>query len=180
MAYPTHRITSIKARAWRHWLLVLAMATLMLPRSATAAAQPATPLGFTIEELHTRFVDAGYQVDQPITWDWLSPPVSTFQVHDLRGSRLLLVQLYATVPEAQLGEQRMRTVTGYSACTWMVNVAVCEASEQAYRDRATASLARSMGMNYQAVVDTRDDALSAQRVDEDFLSLLFEGPPASS
>ena len=78
-----------------------------------AAAQPGVVAAHTIEDPNLSadqaraiFVEAGYQVDQLETWDWLNPPVFTFQVHDTSHNRLLLVQVYPDVALAQRGNER--------------------------------------------------------------------------
>jgi len=70
--------------------------------------------------------------------------VRTLQVHDLPRNRVLLVQVYPDIPDAQRGSERM--VEGYSARTWIDNLALFEANADDYQRVMTAALARNLGM----------------------------------
>src|SRR5215467_1469486 len=67
----------------------------------------------SVDQARAIFVGAGLKVDQANKWDWLSPPVSTFQVHDVMRNHVLLVQVYPNIAGAQRGIERM--IDGYSA-----------------------------------------------------------------
>jgi len=136
--------------------LVAASLLLITLRPSTAAAQPVPRADFSTEEARDLFVNAGYQVDQPRTWDWLSPAVSTFQVHDLERGRMVLVAVYPNVLDAQHGSRQL--VSGYSASTWIDNLAMFEVSSDAYQREMALAAALSSGMQTdqagQVVVDT--------------------------
>ena len=109
-----------------------------------AAANTSADPNLSPDQARATFVDAGYQVDHLRIWDWLSPPVRTLQVHDLPRNRVLLVQVYPDIPDAQRGSERM--VEGYSARTWIDNLALFEANADDYQRVMTAALARNLGM----------------------------------
>src|SRR5262249_12342185 len=96
-----------------------------------AAAQDLPKPFVSADQARAIFEDAGYQVDQMKTWSWLTPPVSTFQVHDLDRNRVLLVQVYRGIAQAQRASQR--PVDGYSASTWVDNLALFEANADDYQ-----------------------------------------------
>jgi len=133
-------------RKGRHQLLASAGALTILTalQPGVAAANTIADPNLSPEQARAIFVDAGYQVDQLRIWDWLSPPVRTFQVHDLPRNHLLLVQVYPDIPDAQRGSERM--VEGYSARTWIDNLALFEANADDYQRVMTAALARNLGM----------------------------------
>jgi hypothetical protein len=58
---------------------------------------------------------------------------------------MLLVLVYADVTQAQRGSQRM--VEGYSASTWIDNLALFESNADDYQQVQMAALARSVGMS---------------------------------
>jgi len=133
-------------RKGRHQLLASAGALTILTalQPGVAAANTIADPNLSPEQARAIFVDAGYQVDQLRIWDWLSPPVRTFQVHDLPRNHLLLVQVYPDIPDAQRGSERM--VEGYSASIWIDNLALFEANEDDYQRVMTAASARNLGM----------------------------------
>lgn len=134
-----------------------------------AAAYDLADPSFSANEAHALFVNAGYQVDQLAAWDWMNPPVSTFRLRDVARERVLLVQVYPDVAQAQRGSARM--VEGYAASTWINNVALFEADADDYQRVQTAALARSVGM-------LRPDWSSAnvplERVDAEYTGLVLD------
>ncbi|MBV8714189.1 MAG: hypothetical protein JOZ65_03895 [Chloroflexi bacterium] len=160
------------------WMRLLRLAGVLL----VSATQPSTVAAYDIADRNlsanqTRivFVNACYRVDQLEVWDWLSPPVVTFQVHDVARNHIVLVVVYPDVPQAQQGSERM--VEGYSASTWIDNLALFEANEVDYRQVQMAALARSLGM---LQPDLSAASLPPKRVDAEYTSLLLdvlEGKP---
>jgi hypothetical protein len=104
----------------------------------------------------------GIQVDQFQTWEWLSPAVTTFRVHDPAHNRVLLVQLYPDVAQAQRGSERM--VEGYSASTWIDNLALFQANADDYQRAQTAAQALSVGM-MPSTAEISAATLHVERVD---------------
>jgi hypothetical protein len=122
---------------------VVTSAVVLLSASPlTAAAQPAQPSpspSLTVDQVRDSFTSDGFQVDQPHTWDWTSPPVTSFQVHDQTGARVLMVLVYANSAaahtarrQAQANEQAQDSastasgphlVEGYGPSLWNGNVA---------------------------------------------------------
>jgi len=124
---------------------------------ALACAWPATSNAQSVdssvqlEQVRTAFVAAGYQVENPLIWEWMQPPVSTFRVHDTAQDRVLLVLVYPSARaavdarlQAEVNDQMRQAgrpvtsggegphlVTGYGPSTWLGNVALVETSESA-------------------------------------------------
>jgi hypothetical protein len=145
MLMPTRALSAFWRKS-RHQLLASAGALTILTavQPGVAAAHTIVDPNLSPDQARAIFVDAGYQVDQLRIWDWLSPPVRTFQVHDLARNRVLLVQVYPDIPDAQRGSEQM--VEGYSASTWIDNLALFEANADDYQRVMTAALARNLGM----------------------------------
>jgi hypothetical protein len=134
------------------------------------------------EQARALFVDAGYAVDQLQTWDWLSPPVVTFQVRDVVRGRLLLVQVCPDIALAQRASSRI--VQGYSASTWIDNLALFEANADDWQRARTVAQARSTGMNEsESMSDVTTTTVPAVRVEVEYTDLVLEvldGAPAKS
>jgi len=168
-------------RKGRHQLLAStgALTILTAVQPGVAAANSIAYPNLSPDQARAIFVDAGYQVDQLRTWDWLSPPVRTFQVHDLRRSRVLLVQVYPDIPEAQRGSERM--VEGYSASTWIDNLALFEANADDYQRLMTAASARNLGMvQAESTTDVVAASVLTTRVDLEYTNPVvdaLEGSP---
>ena len=136
---------SISMRRVRAFLTALGALTIFATTQlGMASTQGIADPNLSADQARSIFVDAGYQVDQLKTWDWLTPAVNTFQVHDVARNRVLLVQVYPDVAQAQRGSER--TVEGYFASTWIGNLALFEANADDYRRVMTAALASSLGM----------------------------------
>jgi hypothetical protein len=136
-------------------------------QSGIAAAQAIADPNLSADQARALFVSAGYQVDELQRWDWLAPAVTTFQVHDVSQNRVLLVQVYPDVAQAQRGSQQ--PVEGYSVSTWIDNLAMFEANADEYQRIMTAALARSLGMS-QADVIVPTTPLT--HVDKEYTSLV--------
>src|SRR5690349_19397146 len=57
------------------------------------AASAQSSADFTVGEVRSEYVHAGYQVSQPTTW-WTADQVTTFQVTDANIDRVLMVLVY--------------------------------------------------------------------------------------
>jgi hypothetical protein len=145
----------------------LAIVAAALPDIATA--QGVADPNLSADQARAVFVAAGYQVDELQTWDWLTPAVTTFQVHDIARDRVLLVEVFPDVAHAQRGTKR--AVEGYSVSTWIDNLAVFEATADDYQRVMTAALASSLGMT-QADVSLPTEPLP--RVDEEYTALVSD------
>ena len=182
MLMPTRALSAFWRKS-RHQFLASAGALTILTamQSGVAAANTLADPNLSADQARAIFLDAGYQVDQLRIWDWLSPPVRKFQVHDLARNRLLLVQVYPDIPEAQRGSERM--VEGYSASTWIDNLALFEANADDYQRVMTTALARNLGM---VLADSTTDVVAAsapiKRVDVEYTNPVLEalegGPTA--
>jgi hypothetical protein len=123
----------------------LAAAVCLWP--VAAGAQEAQPLrAMTVEQARDTFAGAGYQVDEALSWDWTSPPVKSFQVHDPRG-RILMVLVYGSTTaaeaerlQAEAHEQAQQPwqsvsgvgphlVIGYGTSVWRGNVALVQTTQ---------------------------------------------------
>jgi hypothetical protein len=120
----------------------LAIVAAALPGAALAYGSPRPAL--SADQARGIFIQAGYQIDQFKTWEWLTPPVTTFQVHDVARNQVLLVQAYPDVAQAEHGSEHM--VEGYSASTWIDNLALFQANADDYQRVMAYALERSLGM----------------------------------
>ena len=109
-------------------------------------------------------------MDEAETWDWLSPPVSTFQVHDVARNHVLLVQVCPDIAQAQRGSERM--VDGYSASTWIDNLALFEANADDYQQVMAAAWARSQGMHSEPDIAIGD--VRPRGVDREYTDLVVD------
>jgi hypothetical protein len=136
---------SISMRRVRAFLTALGALTIFATTQlGMASTQGIADPNLSADQARSIFVDAGYQVGQLKTWDWLTPAVNTFQVRDVARDRVLLVQVYPDVAQAQRGSER--SVEGYFVSTWIGNLALFEANADDYQRVMTAALARSLGM----------------------------------
>ena len=102
-----------------------------------------------LEQVRTAFVAAGYQVENPLIWEWMQPPVSTFRVHDTAQDRVLLVLVYPSARaavdarlQAEVNDQMRQAgrpvtsggegphlVAGCGPSSWLGNVALVQTTE---------------------------------------------------
>jgi hypothetical protein len=141
----------------------------MLPYAADA--QPLPRADLSADEARTLFVDAGYQVDTLRNWDWLSPAVSTFQVHDLERGRVVLVGVYPDVAQAQRASRQL--VAGYSASTWIDNLAMFEATSDEYEREMADAAGRSTGMQPELTTQVAAATSAATRVDMEYTAVVL-------
>jgi hypothetical protein len=155
--------------------LALAALTASVFASAAAYAQSSAAGDYTPAQAREVFAAAGYTVGTTASWDWALPPVSAFRVTDAQLGRVLLVAVYADVEGAQTGERRLPT--GYTASTWIYNLALFEASQDDYRQLTEAALRAATGM------DSAEDLHVAGRdgggVERQYTDLLLSGPHVS-
>jgi hypothetical protein len=147
----------------------------------------------TVEQAREAFSSAGYTVDQAHSWDWASPPFSSFQVQDPARDRVLMVLVYPSITAAQTARVQAAAhdptqdgasaeasdvsphlAVGYGMSTWSGNVALVQ---------TTGSDLRRL---YQTQIDQDNDlyidpdlALAPNQtglaVDSDFLQALQNG-----
>jgi hypothetical protein len=177
MLMPTRALSAFWRQSRRQLLASTGALTILTAmQSGVAAANTLADPNLSADQARAIFLDAGYQVDQLRIWDWLSPPVRTFQVHDLARNRLLLVQVYPDIPEAQLGSERM--IEGYSTSTWIDNLALFEANADDYQRVMTTALARNLGM---VQPDSTTDVVAAsapiKRVDVEYTNPVLDALP---
>jgi hypothetical protein len=90
-------------------------------RCAVRAPLRTTPA----EELQEAFARRGYDVDPAATGAALTPPVTSFRVHDPQTRRALLVNIYEATGDAADEFERSPGVW-YDASTWLGEVTVFE------------------------------------------------------
>jgi hypothetical protein len=168
----------------------------LLPLSASAQPTPAaapsddTSLSFTVDQARDSFISTRVQVDQPTTWSWTSPSVTSFQVHD--GSRVLMVLVYPNVTAANAARHQAEStdalqgnsagfgsphlVDGYGPSTWMDNIAMVQTTTETLNRQFQAQADLANGVTSDA---TRLAAVEVTRaVDLDF-QLALEQPAAN-
>ena len=147
-------------------LVVTLTSVLVLLCPAGAAAQSTVPADHTLDQVRSQFQRNGYDVGQALHFDWMSPPVTSFQVRDGRGradsDRVLMVLLYpdsAAARSAHLQAQMRddteqnrsltysdehgpRLVPGYGESVWLQNVALVQSSQSALNLLFAAALER--------------------------------------
>jgi hypothetical protein len=146
----------------------------LAPRSL--AAQELTP-----DQLAAAFTRAGFEVEAPIEWTWMSPPHTTLRVHDRLDGRVLMVLVYrdsatATAIGAVNGDAGPRLVPGYGPSSVRQNVALVQASQPDLDGWFAAESARSVGMPCGCQVGT--EPASTPVVAADFMLVLAAAPMA--
>jgi hypothetical protein len=125
--------------------IALAVCLWLVAASAQAQDLPAAGPVLSVDQVRSAFT--GYLVDPALNWEWTSPPVTTFQVHDLANGRVLMVLVYPDVAAAQAerGRATMREqdetsdntigsigpflITGYGHSVWNANVALVQTTQ---------------------------------------------------
>jgi len=150
--------------------LAAGLAAAMCLWPVVVAAQSTGP---TVEQVRAVYASAGFQVDSALNWDWTSPPVSTFRVHDASQGRELMVLVYPDPAAAQLASSRgSRLVVGYGESVWRGNVALVQTT-QAELDRAfQLQNDRDNGVLSIEPSVVREPASPGYAVDLDFLQAL--------
>jgi hypothetical protein len=174
-------------------LLAAALAAAICLWPVDAAAQDLAPLadsGLTIEQVREAFAGAGFQVDEPITWNWTSPPVSTLRVSDLERRRVLMVLVYPSAAaaltaqlQAQTSEREQKTgepkgsnrgphlIEGFGESVWLGNLAMVETTRLALDRLDQVLIDRDLGV-YVDAERTRATSHPRFAVEEDFLQAL--------
>jgi hypothetical protein len=128
-----------------------------LASSDVAQTDPLPLSALDIEQAREAFASFGFSLDRTLTWDWTSPPVQTFRVHDLSKDRVLMVFVYASRAAAedaraqasvnqQISDASPRLADGFGESVWRNNIALIEARQTAL-DRLYGSDAwRNIGM----------------------------------
>jgi hypothetical protein len=119
------------SRSVRPIVAAVAAAACLWP--VAAAAQEASPTDSprpSVERIREAFAGAGFQVDQALTWDWTSPPVSTVRVDDPVRGRVLMVLVYPDTRAAQAARAHdPHLVVGFGQSVWRGNVALVETTQ---------------------------------------------------
>jgi hypothetical protein len=138
-------------RSSRSLIPVLAAIVCLWPAQGSAQTEPSPYLSSVVESAdHVRaaFVAAGYDVGQPDSWNWTSPPVTTFQVRDAGQDRVLMVFVYSSTTaadaarlEAEAHEQALNggipmlsdsgphLIVGYGPSLWDGSVALVQTTQ---------------------------------------------------
>jgi hypothetical protein len=175
------------------WLIrVVTVAACLWPLAGTTQAQgaPSARPVATVEQMRGGFNSGGYQVEPPLNWDWLVPPVSTFQVHDVLRDRVLMVLVYPSMSAAEAAragaEARDRSaslidsgppapgphlVIGYGPSVWNANVALVQATQAQLNRIYQVQSDRDNGL-YVDLDLLRESALATSAVDLDFQQAL--------
>jgi hypothetical protein len=155
---------------------LLLMQSLAPLTAAAQSAEPSPSSSMIIEQSRSALVGAGFLLEPTLTWDWTSPPVSTFRAHDVARGRIALVLIYPSADAAALARAHGTTpVDGYGPSSWNGNVAVVQTS-QAELDR----IARIQTDCDNGVLSPDQDLLREPdsptlAVDFDLLQALFSG-----
>jgi hypothetical protein len=159
-----------------------------------AHAQEATaPRFLSVDQVRSAFSSAGYQVDQAESWNWTSPPVTSFEVHDASTGRVVLVLVYlstaaaqAAMLDAETHEQALgagapnnetgspHVVAGYGRSVWDGNVAMVQTTAADIERAYQAQIDRDNGLNAEPPAGL-SGAQPESSVDLDFLQALQQG-----
>jgi hypothetical protein len=161
-------------RSVRSVAAVVAAAMCLWPMAVAAqdASPPVAQILMTTEQARTALAEAGYQVDEALNWEWTSPPVSAFRVHDAAQGRVLMVLVYPNTDATELARSRgPHLVVGFGESVWKGNVALVQTNQtdldRVYRwlnDRAS-----GMPLNQNSGADPSQPSVA---VDLDFLQAL--------
>jgi hypothetical protein len=149
-------------RLWRSMAAALAAAGCLWPVAAAAQEGPPTDRVVAAEQVRETYSANGFRVEPSVNWDWLSPPVSTFRVHDPARDRVLMVLVYASAAEARAGFAQARAneqdqesaigagphlVTGYGASVWRGHVALVQTTQAELAGVSQGQHDRNIGMH---------------------------------
>jgi hypothetical protein len=160
--------------------LFLALVACSWPLAMAAYAQTDAAPSLTVEQTRDAFVAAGYQVDTATTWDWTSPPVTSFTVHDQNGGRVVMVLVYPGAAAAELARseaalQDQHLVVGYGPGAWNGNVALVQSTETQLQRAYQAQADRDNGVYVDPQTVVQDPQVPSIAVDPDFLQALSNG-----
>jgi hypothetical protein len=149
-------------------LLSLLVTSLVLVSSVQQP--PPVVSGLTAEQVRTSFLHSGFQVEDALHWDWLSPPVASFRVWDHANDRVLLVLVYADVAAVR----QDIALPGYGPTVLWHNVALAESNLSELSARYVAERDHDMQVATEQIPAWRMlDAAVRAPVDADLLSALF-------
>jgi hypothetical protein len=134
------------------------------------AAQELTP-----DQVTAAFSRAGFDVEAPTRWTWISPPHTTLRVHDRAAGRVVLVLVYSdtATATAEQFKAHARLVPGYGPSAWHENVALVQASQPELDRWFATESARSIGMSAMpSEGQSASEPVSASVVASDFLAVL--------
>jgi hypothetical protein len=137
------------SRSTRLLVASLTIAVCLWPAAAaTAHDAPPSDATLTVDQVRGAFASAGFQVDVAHHWDWTSPPVSTFQIHDPANGRVLMALVYPSSGAAQTGRLQAlareqednpgsitlsghgpHLVPGFGRSAWRGNVALVQTTQ---------------------------------------------------
>jgi hypothetical protein len=110
---------------------VLGVACLAPPVAAQQfASDPASVRA--VDELRSALTSVGFIVDEPRTWDWLTPPVSSVRVHDGATGRVLMIVIYPSTESALVARARANDgslAAGFGDTVWIGNLALSQSTE---------------------------------------------------
>jgi len=176
------RRSLMKAR--RIIALAVTTAACLFPLTAAAQDLPAGPdANLTVEHVGYAFASTGFQVDQPVCWEWTSPPVSRIVVRDLTRGRVLMALVYPSTAAALSARTQARAaepthtaggpslVQGYGESVWVGNVALVQTT------LSDLEILNQMLVDRENCLDVDPERLEALRhphvtVDADFLQAL--------
>src|SRR5438093_13353637 len=69
--------------------------------SAFAQSVPASGALLSAEDVRATYSSAGYEVSNPIIWEWTLPPVATVQIHDRSTGRVVMALVYRDAAAAE-------------------------------------------------------------------------------
>ena len=94
---------------------------------AAAAGQADAPPPRAVDQLRSAFSDRGFTVDPAYSWDWMLPPVTSFQVRDPSNDRVVLVLVYQSAADAmRAADARPLLVPGYGRSVLSGNVVMVQ------------------------------------------------------
>jgi len=141
-------------------------ASLSLSAGAAHAQEATASLPLSVDQVREAFSTAGYQVHQAQNWNWTSPPVTSFEVHDSSNGHMVMVLVYpsataaeAALLEAETHEQALSAgtqtdaggsphlIAGYGRSVWNGNVAMVETTEGDIERAYQAQVDRDSGLS---------------------------------
>ena len=139
----------------------------------------------TVEQLRSAFNATGYQADPALNWDWTSPPVSSFVVHDARRDRVLMVLVYPSVSAAEAARLQAAArdadsgqtgagphlVNGFGPSVWTGNVALVQTTQSSLDRDYQLQVDRDTGVRVDPDL-VREPSLPTVAVDLDFQQAL--------
>jgi hypothetical protein len=110
---------------------MLGVASLAPPVAAQQfASDPASVRA--VGEVRSALTSAGFIVDEPQTWEWLTPPVSSIRVHDPATGRVLMIVVYPSTESALVARARANDgslAAGFGETVWIGNLALSQSTE---------------------------------------------------